>query len=946
MGESDLMRHDWDLHDDYDTEPGLSDLQPEQLFYEPEEDIDHDESAEALQECAADATPDDRWQGGLESVQESHQDRSTRTQTPGPAAVCPMCGKPEVFEHPDGQLRHCFGCGENTTAVVPRGVKEVVADILRASHRYMLTSSVRWAVLVEERGLHPQVLVDSAMGIVPPDLDVTQLFLPKLEKAHTEQARVLAAPRKVGRPTKKEQEAIDDAMAAVERLNQTRDELAAFFDGRTEWLIFAYTDATHGLVRIRLWSPETGEMVEKSFDSASGVFNHTLFPPGQCATSLTDLQRQSIIVATEMDLLQLQSLGARLAEREGLKPEAGYLKAAAVGDDNVDAAAVRALGQLLLVIRNGGNPGAATRMVDAIRRELNLFAVTVPDSRTLHDWLRGYSNELTAQKALLDLSATRTFVARPYDAVQVEIDGWRSLEEREVKKFKADRWAAATLVRDITQRGQLFYDGREAYVFDSESKELFPVERDNVDTQLFLTQYGIAPTDGFLKHALSAIRVEAQGLGVKTKVYSLSHYDAKTNRLYLFDQHRYVYRISTSAVERVDNGTDNVLFTRNPKWEAFELVTSPGERSPIASTLLSSFRLRGQTLSRQEQEMLFGSWIHSMFFPELFPTRPLVAMIGVKGSGKTSLLRHLGQLLFGSQFDVMQLTQDARDFDAAVTTDAFVAVDNADTDLGWLPDRLAIVATGGTIKRRRLYTTDDMVEYPVTAFLGITSRTLHFVREDVADRLLLFGVERMEKFTAEGDLRRKLARERNLLMSALVAELQSVLAALELTRDKQHDVSFRMADFGQFVLKVAEANDRLPEAESMLRRLANEQLALSIQDDPVIELLDIWLRSPANLGRELTTGDLFHQLKMQAGLLHPPREFEIKSVIAFGRKLQELKGTLSDLFGASERAGRAGTRWWTFNPATPTATESVEVPLEFSEEDRKAYMEWARKSMN
>ena len=34
------------------------------------------------------------------------------------------------------------------------------------------------------------------------------------------------------------------------------------------------------------------------------------------------------------------------------------------------------------------SPQAGAQMVDAIRQELNLYAVTVPDSRTLDEWLR------------------------------------------------------------------------------------------------------------------------------------------------------------------------------------------------------------------------------------------------------------------------------------------------------------------------------------------------------------------------------------------------------------------------------------------------------------------------------------------------------------------------------------------------------------------------------
>jgi hypothetical protein len=232
-------------------------------------------------------------------------------------AACPTCGKAEVFEHPDGQLRHCFSCGVDFTSVMPRGVEEVVEDIFKASRQHLSDSDEARKYLVEQRGLDPQVLSDSALGLLPADLDITQLFLAKLEKVEAERTRVLAAPRKAGRPTKKEQEAIDDAMGAVERLNKTREEFAEFFEGRGGWLLFAYTDKAHRKVRIRLWSPETDERAEMSFGLTSGVFNHALFAPSGRVKSLEPLQGRSIIVASEFDVLQLQSVGARLAQVEG-----------------------------------------------------------------------------------------------------------------------------------------------------------------------------------------------------------------------------------------------------------------------------------------------------------------------------------------------------------------------------------------------------------------------------------------------------------------------------------------------------------------------------------------------------------------------------------------------------------------------------------------------------
>ena len=107
-----------------------------------------------------------------------------------------------------------------------------------------------------------------------------------------------------------------------------------------------------------------------------------LFAPGQRAKSLEHLHGRSIIVASEFDVLQLQSLAARLAEAGGPEARGGLSESggsrrwhsgrrnrARTGPDAARASATAA------ALR----PSA--RMVDAIRQRLNLYTVTVPDSR-------------------------------------------------------------------------------------------------------------------------------------------------------------------------------------------------------------------------------------------------------------------------------------------------------------------------------------------------------------------------------------------------------------------------------------------------------------------------------------------------------------------------------------------------------------------------------------
>ena len=57
-------------------------------------------------------------------------------------------------------------------------------------------------------------------------------------------------------------------------------------------------------------------------------------------------------------------------------------------------------------------------------------------------------------------------------------------------------------------------------------------------------------------------------------------------------------------------------------------------------------------------------------------------------------------------------------------------------------------------------------------------------------------------------------------MTELVGQLQRVLAALEKNKGKTYPTNFRIADFAQFVLNVADAEGKLADAETMFKRLA------------------------------------------------------------------------------------------------------------------------------
>ena len=128
------------------------------------------------------------------------------------------------------------------------------------------------------------------------------------------------------------------------------------------------------------------------------------------------------------------------------------------------------------------------------------------------------------------------------------------------------------------------------------------------------------------------------------------------------------------------------------------------------------------------------------------PSKSILVTIGEKGSRKTSILRRLGIALFGSKYNVRPLPNKAEDFDTLVTNSHFVIFDNADTKREWLNDKLASVATGQTIEKRKLYTDNESIKLPTKTYLALTSRTPGFARDDVSDRLIGIYLIRVEDY--------------------------------------------------------------------------------------------------------------------------------------------------------------------------------------------------------
>ncbi len=482
------------------------------------------------------------------------------------------------------------------------------------------------------------------------------------------------------------------------------------------------------------------------------------------------------------------------------------------------------------------------------------------------------------------------------------------------REFEIHAEVARIMIRDLHSRGRFYNDGHDAYFFHKAEKRLIEIHPGETECRLLFARYRINATEKIFRYLLEALRVEALQHGMRTEVYRLAHYNSKAATLYLFNYNDQIHRITWESIELVPNGTDGVLFKADGKAEPFT-ITQPQPSSSdccLEKVIISRMNFSDGLLTRDEQCFLFLLWFYSMFFQEIMPTKVILALLGEKGSGKTISIRKIGLLLFGKQFNVMPLSKDSKDFDAAVTNSAFVAIDNADTKCSWLDDRLAIVATGASIKRRAYYTTNKLVDFPTCCYLALTSRTPHFRRDDVADRLLILKVKRFEKFVSEADLLDELAEHRNVILTEVVGKLQECVKALKDEQGKNYSSEFRMADFYSLAMKLSPCfGIEKKEVRSVFFKLSRLQSSFTLEEDPTVLLLLAWAED--NQDREVTNKELWEELKERAAkekMDFPYRD----NWLSFAQRMTQIRRNLSVFFTISERSIGGNRKVYEFKP--------------------------------
>lgn len=471
------------------------------------------------------------------------------------------------------------------------------------------------------------------------------------------------------------------------------------------------------------------------------------------------------------------------------------------------------------------------------------------------------------------------------------------------------------VLKDMQARGQFINcgDGTSWYISKEEGKPV-PILTRAESLQTILDKwYGLNPTERENAYVIGSLVTYTNGLPPVGRIGALSWYDKDTNTVLLHTGRKEVLLITKNDVTVTTNGYENIVFPWIPSQEVINPYYSRQEKK-WEDILFDSAVNNVTGISVSEAKALLKVWMLMILVRNIVVARPILAIFGQPGAGKSTLFRRIYTLLFGKNRTLSSITHpEAFDFETAASP--LVVFDNVDTYEKWIPDRFALAATISQVTRRKLYTNAETITLTRQAFLGITAHNPKFGREDVVDRLVLITLERLQKFAPETEIINYIYDNRSRIWGMIIQDLQRVLAEPIPYEYPQ----FRIEDFSRYGQWIANAVGVSKEFNSALNNITSEQKAFNLEEDQILmDCLEKYIErkqasAPDDLDRFRTPSEWWGSLEV---LAKDPQMFgrQYKNGIVLGKKFWTLQNSLRTVFDIEWNYDKKrATRTWKFN---------------------------------
>lgn len=422
------------------------------------------------------------------------------------------------------------------------------------------------------------------------------------------------------------------------------------------------------------------------------------------------------------------------------------------------------------------------------------------------------------------------------------------LADKDLSRDEQEFKIAESVMEKLRKTGKFLLTANgEAYYADQKTGNSVTLYDVSISSESRFVSLCIRKRNGFLAGSnskrITNISHEALAECLESKPVRFHHfayYDYMRNLVYVDRYDGTMYVLDGESIVQQPHGYDNVWFHQEHGSEfprPFEYISEYPEFG-LETLILDgpNYTTQGNGISRAEIRHMLKTWVTSFFFPELMDTRPIVLVQGSRDSGKTTFFQNLSIMLTGDSTDaVADMPDNTRLFDVHVSQSSYLFYDNVEVNKKELQRKLAQVATGYTVKDRKMYTNNQMISDKARAFVGITSRTLDRIQDDVASRYIILPVHTFSAKTQErrplNEILKDVMRNRDALWSELLDFVNLTIKEVGQHGLGRGTVKIRMAEYGALLdLTCGMAGLSYKKMENFIRKMQAEVVS---ENDPL-----------------------------------------------------------------------------------------------------------------
>jgi hypothetical protein len=254
----------------------------------------------------------------------------------------------------------------------------------------------------------------------------------------------------------------------------------------------------------------------------------------------------------------------------------------------------------------------------------------------------------------------------------------------------------------------------------------------------------------------------------------------------------------------------------------------------------------------ESETVLLLAYIGSCFIPDI--PHPIPIVHGDPGSGKSTRLRLMRQLLDPSELPLLSLPRDAQAAVQLLSHHWIAYFDNVSFFPDWISDLLCRACTGEGSSKRQLWTDDEDVIYSFRRCVGLNGINIVTDKPDLLDRTLLLRQERIgeKELLEDSELFKAFKKE---LPAILGGFLDAMSRAMAIKPEVNLPWRSRMVDFVVWGAAIARALD-YTEAQFLQAYSENIQaqnqtaLAASLVAQAIMKFMvdnDSWTGTPGEL---------------------------------------------------------------------------------------------------